>query len=262
MVLGVSGSNITTGNNNIVAGQSAGLGIVTQSSNVMLGANAGDILSGAVNIGIGSSTSRYMTGFHNVGLGYETLQGASTSTPNSGSYNIAIGFGAGKSISTGASNFFGGNGAGDSTTTGSNNTVIGNGSDASSATVSNEITLGNSSIATLRCQVTSITALSDARDKTNVAPLQAGLNFVEHLAPVSFDWDMRDGGKVGVADTGFIAQDLQKVQIDTGITIPGLVFDENPDRLEAAYGKLVPVLVQSIKELSAKVTELEAQINS
>ena len=151
--------------------------------------------------------------------------------------------------------------AGNSVTTGDNNTIIGYDADATSVTVDNQITLGNSSVETLRCQVTSITSLSDARDKTNVAQLRAGLEFVERLAPVSFDWNMRDGGKVGVADTGFIAQDLQQVQQDTGVEIPGLVFDDNPDKLEAAYGKLVPVLVQALKELSAKVTALEAQIN-
>ena len=46
---------------------------------------------------------------------------------------------------------------------------------------------------------------------------------------------MRDGGKVDIADTGFIAQDLQQVQQDTGITIPYLVSDNNPDKLEAGY---------------------------
>ena len=33
--------------------------------------------------------------------------------------------------------------------------------------------------------------------------------------------------------------------------------DENPDRLEASYGKLVPILVQAVKELTAKVNKLE-----
>ena len=37
-----------------------------------------------------------------------------------------------------------------------------------------------------------------------------------------------------------------------------MVIDENPDRLEASYGKLVPILVQAIKELSVKVKALEA----
>jgi hypothetical protein len=36
------------------------------------------------------------------------------------------------------------------------------------------------------------------------------------------------------------------------------VLAENPDKLEASYGQLVPVLVNAIKELSAKVTALEA----
>jgi hypothetical protein len=73
---------------------------------------------------------------------------------------------------------------------------------------------------------------------------------------------MRDGGKVGQADTGFIAQDLQAAQADTGVMIPGLVFDANPDKLEAGYGKLIPVLVQAIKDLSAEVKDLKAQMEA
>ena len=34
--------------------------------------------------------------------------------------------------------------------------------------------------------------------------------------------------------------------------------DENPDKLEASYGKLVPILVKAIQELSTKITALEA----
>ena len=71
---------------------------------------------------------------------------------------------------------------------------------------------------------------------------------------------MRDGGKVGIADTGFIAQDLKQVQIDTGIVIPDLVYEENPERLEAGYGKLLPVLVKAIQELKAEVDSLKQQL--
>jgi hypothetical protein len=155
-----------------------------------------------------------------------------------------------------------GSNAGDATTTGFNQIVIGQSADASSATVSNEITLGNSSITTLRCQVTTITSLSDARDKTDIQPLNAGLEFVEALNPVSFTWNMRDGGKVGEADTGFIAQDLKQAQEDLGVHIPHLVFDANPEKLEAGYGKLIPVLVQAIKDLSAEVKGLEAKLET
>ena len=77
--------------------------------------------------------------------------------------------------------------------TGTNNTCIGANSAPSSTTVSNEITLGDSSIATLRCQVTSITALSDQRDKTDIEDLDLGLKFVNAMKPRKFTWNRRDG---------------------------------------------------------------------
>ena len=71
---------------------------------------------------------------------------------------------------------------------------------------------------------------------------------------------MRDGGKADIPDTGFIAQDLKQVQIDTGITIPGLVYEANPERMEASYGKLLPVLVKAIQDLKKELDELKAQM--
>jgi hypothetical protein len=114
----------------------------------------------------------------------------------------------------------------------------------------------------LRCQIQSISGLSDARDKKDIVPLsgEQTLNFVEKLNPVSFKWNMRTGEKVDVPDTGFIAQELQSAQQETNMIIPNLVYDVNPDRLEAAYGTLIPILVSAIKELSAKVKALEERI--
>jgi outer membrane murein-binding lipoprotein Lpp len=40
-----------------------------------------------------------------------------------------------------------------------------------------------------------------------------------------------------------------------------LVYESNPDRLEAKYGNLIPVLAKAVQELSAKVAELEAKVN-
>jgi len=39
------------------------------------------------------------------------------------------------------------------------------------------------------------------------------------------------------------------------------VFDDNPEKLEAGYGKLLPVMVKAIQELSAKVDALQAELN-
>jgi hypothetical protein len=133
--------------------------------------------------------------------------------------------------------------------------------------------LGNASISTLRCQVTSITALSDERDKKDIAPLVHGLDFVKQLKPVSFEWNSRPEivtdhvgkeiqiqGKVGIADIGFIAQDI--VALEDSLNAADslqLSFRDNPEKLEVTQGRLIPILVKAIQDLTAKVEALEAK---
>ena len=159
----------------------------------------------------------------------------------------------------GAHNIAIGKSAGDVLTTGNSNICIGHDTDASSSTVSNEITLGNNGITTFRCNVQTISSLSDARDKTNVIDLPEGLNFINKLRPVKFEWATRDGnGKDGLYEHGFIAQDLQAAQKENNADYLNMVMDENPDRLEASYGKLVPILVKAIQELTMEVNKLKS----
>ena len=173
-------------------------------------------------------------------------------------YSTHIGHNAGGSVTTGTNCVMLGSNSGTTTTTGSNVMTLGNLAAASSATVSNEITLGNSSISTLRCQVTSITALSDRRDKKDIKELPVGLDFINALSPVEFTWNMRDGAKVGQKEAGFIAQELDEAQQDAGVEdLMNLVLKTNPDKLEAAPSKLIPVLVKAIQELSAEVKALK-----
>jgi FtsZ-binding cell division protein ZapB len=42
--------------------------------------------------------------------------------------------------------------------------------------------------------------------------------------------------------------------------IPHLVYESNPEKLEASYGTLLPLLVKSIQELSHKNQELSQEI--
>jgi len=173
----------------------------------------------------------------------------------------AIGYQALKSVTTGGSNTAVGQQAGGNITTGSNCTVLGSGANASSATATNEVTLGNSSVSTLRCNTQTISSLSDARDKTDVQELPEGLDFISKLNPVKFQWQTRDGnGKDGTYEAGFIAQELQSAQQDADADYLGLVMDSNPDRLEASYGKLVPMLVKAIQELKSEVEQLKANV--
>lgn len=279
--------NNTTGYNNVAAGYGA-LGSNTIGYyNIAIGNSLQNNGEGYSNVAVGDATLQNNTlgfrnsavgdsalysntiGEHNSAFGCYALQNNTTGSNNSavgsislysntiGNNNTASGYESLYSNTTGSNNTSIGYQALNSLTTGSNNTGIGNGATASSVTVSNEITLGNSLIETLRCAITTITSLSDARDKKDIVPLTDGLKFVEKLNPVSFKWNMRDGGKVDIPEIGFIAQELQVVQQETNITIPNLVYDVNPERLEASYGTLIPILVTAIKELSAKVKSLE-----
>jgi hypothetical protein len=216
----------------------------TGSSNVAVGNLAlSSNTTGITNSAFGAAALYFnTTGNENSAVGDLALQANTT-----GSNNTAIGHRAGRGAS-------GGN------TTGSNNTFVGNDAVGASATASNVITLGNSSITTLRCQVTTITSLSDERDKKDIATLAYGLDFVSKLRPVSFTWNTRDGAKVDVEDTGFSAQELLAAQEETGITVPNLVNQENPDKLEAGYGTLIPVLVKAVQELTTMVRDLQDEI--
>jgi len=143
--------------------------------------------------------------------------------------------------------------AGSNLQKGSNNIIIGDSAQASTLTTSNQITLGNSRISTLRAQVTSITALSDRRDKTDIIPIGEGLSFLKKLNPVSFTWNTRDKAKVGVKSAGFIAQELLALQKESKIGDNlDLVSQDNPEKLEARYGNLLPVIVKAIQEESAE----------
>jgi hypothetical protein len=68
--------------------------------------------------------------------------------------------------------------------------------------------------------------------------------------------------KDGTSEAGFIAQELKAAQESSGAEYLGLVYEDNPEKLEASPGKLVPVLVKAIQELSAKVDSLQTELNT
>ena len=247
-----AGLSQTSGAGNTNVGYQAGYSNTTNGSRTTVGYEAGKFHTGSLSTflgyqaGLGVSGSS--VGTQNTGIGRTALTALT-----SGAYNTALGAAAGNAISSGTSNVVIGRSSAGSLNTGSNNIVIGHNANVSSGSVDNEITLGDANIATLRCQVQTISALSDSRDKTNVQPSPYGLDLISQLQPVTFDWNMRDGAKVGQKDLGFIAQELQEVD-DENLQ---LVYDNNPDRLEASYGRLIPVLVQAIKELKAEVELLK-----
>ncbi len=218
--------------------------------------------SGSYNSAFGIlSLENNSTGNYNSGNGYKSL-----SQVNSGSGNTGSGCFSLFSVTTGNNNTGIGNYAGISLVSGSNNTIIGYNSTPSSPTVSNQITLGNNQITSLRCNVQSITSLSDQRDKKEIQKLSLGLDFILKLKPRQFKWDKRewyqndsnDGSKMQKEFTaGFIAQELDETQESENADWLGLVLKDNPDKMEATYGNLLPVIVKAIQDLKGLNDELK-----
>ena len=253
-----AGNDITSATGNTFAGGYAGENITSGSSNVGIGFYAlPDATAGGGNVVVGSYAAYTLTGDDNLALGTAALRNSTTCAENTTAGKFA-----GLNVSTGSSNVLIGYKAGNhviSLTTGSNNICIGKKAATSSATVSDEITFGDANISSLRCNVQTISSLSDGRDKTNVIDLPQGLDFISKLRPVKFEWATRDGnGKDGSYEHGFIAQDLQEVQKNNDADYLNMVMDNNPDRLEASYGKLVPILVKAIQELTIEVNKLKS----
>jgi hypothetical protein len=256
---------LTQGNNNVAIGHSALATAGSLIDNVAVGAFS---LTNLLGQGAGAGN-----GHRNVAVGAYSLTGSTIGDDNtaighsaaysstSGVRNTAVGGKAMYSVTVGYNNTAVGYYAGQNLTTGTNNTFLGYNALALTGTASNTITLGNSAITTLRCQVTTITALSDFRDKTDIMPLQQGIDFVMGLKPVSFTWNTRDGSKVGIKDSGFIAQDLKQSQDEVGAQdILKLVCEDDPEHLEASAGRLLPVLVKAIQDLTNQVNSLKAEL--
>ena len=91
-----------------------------------------------------------------------------------------------------------------------------------------------------------ISAYSDAKLKTNVRTIDDALALVEQLRGVYYE--RIDSGEEGI---GVIAQEVRNV-------FPQAV-QNNDGTLSVLYGNLVGPLIEAVKELSARVKELEAR---
>ena len=271
------GVDCRSDNQGVSIGRNAGWSMTSGShGNVLIGYHAGYDMDG----GDHCTFLGYRSGFNggsgqqNTGVGYQSLYDLTSGTLNSaygseslvncttGSSNTALGFRAMQTLSSGDNNTaVGGYALSGTLFAGTRCVGIGWSANASSSSASNEITLGDSNITSLRCQVTSITSLSDKRDKTAIEDLDLGLDFIKAMRPVKFVWNKRDGKWHGRKEVGFIAQELHEVEMDFNSTdTTRLVSYENPSKLEARPMNTYPILVKAIQELSAKVDSLQARI--
>lgn len=97
---------------------------------------------------------------------------------------------------------------------------------------------------------------SDARLKDNIKSLDSGLDVVNAMRPVTFQYKP-EYSKDQSVQPGFIAQELQEAMAGKPY-LEGVV-QEGPNHLNVAYQNIIPILVKAIQELEAKVAALEAK---
>jgi len=90
---------------------------------------------------------------------------------------------------------------------------------------------------------------SDKRLKDNIIPIENSLDKVMQLGGYEFDWNYLSPYE-GMHDIGVIAQEVLKVA-------PEAVAKRENEMLAVRYEKLVPLLIEAIKELKEEIEELK-----
>ena len=97
---------------------------------------------------------------------------------------------------------------------------------------------------------------SDIKLKDNVEVIQGSLNKIEGIRGVEFDWNDKAPvwAKERGHDVGVIAQEVQKV-------LPEVVQERKNGYLGVDYKRIVPLLIESVKELKQEVEDLKKKVN-
>jgi hypothetical protein len=285
-----SGTNAQTGT--IAIGYTALTALTSGAGTTAIGYEAGQTLStGNNNTFLGYQTGKSVTHSNNVAIGTIAFNTASSAEDS-----VIIGYSAGTAITTGDGNVAIGHEASSTLTTGSNNTIIGRGANVSASGAVGQIAIGTSVACTgdntitvgIGANTASLgldgsdeswaAASSDERLKENIESSSAGLNVINDLRPVTYNWkkakdvqkdlpQYKDsdepvlGTKYGEQLHGFIAQEVKEVidnhdELKDGFKMWKLKDDGTQT---VASGNLIPILVKAVQELSARVKELESK---
>jgi len=261
----------------------------TANNNVAVGYNAAyEMQSGTETVSIGNFAHANATsGNSNTMVGY-----AAGDALSNGAQNHLIGSSAGGTLTTGSNNIMVGYHAGQhnvNTTTGANNILIGSYSDTTAADSTycivlgydvtcagaSNFTFGNGSTDTTCVHgATTWTAPSDVRLKEDIKDEEIGLEFVNELRPVTFQWkkakdvpsemkahnpDSEERVMNGKHNHGFIAQEVKEVidRYDFKEGFDMWTEDGEDGRQRIGESALIPILVKAIQELSTDVEKLK-----
>jgi len=226
--------------------------------------------NGSYNTAIGTDALYYnTTGSCNIAIGLSALY-----TNTIGDCNTAIGYEANFSAGTNLSNA----------------TAIGNNA---AATSSNQVRIGNGMVTSIGGYV-GWTNFSDGRAKKNIRTEVPGLAFINRLQPITYNLDLdaiddllkidRTGktgedtlkrslpqklidfnrqareAKQNVVQTGFVAQDVERMAKSIGYDFSGVDVDEL-GIYGLRYSEFVVPLVKAVQELSEQNNQLQERVN-
>ena len=279
------GAALTTGVGNVLMGLSAGGSVTTGGYNVYIGRGAGDGHDAeSDNIGIGKNA----LGGPLDGAQYNTAVGAGVCLPalTSGDWNVCYGSNAGESVTTGGNNVFLGGNAGNSITTGSRNIMIGYNVNASGNSGEYQIGIGDSfnvggdndfsfgkgsNIVTNDFDADAAwSRSSDVRKKKNIKNSTLGLDFINNLRTVTFNWkpnnefpkdfsEYSEENWMNLDSTmhGMIAQEVKEALDKSGVSDFGGWSEDKDGSQRLSQELFVYPLIKAVQELTAKVKELE-----
>ena len=290
-ISGSSSYNVAVGSNaQRYSGYETG---VESPYNVGIGADAGMHASASYNTFVGgfagkggTTSAPYSSGQSNTAIGYQALTGFTT-----GGNNIAIGKDSGKLITTAGTNVVIGRDAGDDIVGGGSNICIGYQARAGHASRNNAIVIGQSisaggdndfSFGKASNVVTNDfdadadwSRSSDARLKRNVQDTSLGLDFVNDLRPVKFQWkpsnevpkeltseyNEENQKNLDYVSHGFIAQEVKEVVDKHGDSSFGVwQLDGDGETQRIKKNMLVMPLIKAVQELSEKVESQQKEI--
>ena len=274
----------TTGNANVAVGANALYTNQTENDLVAVGASALYNSTGSSNVAVGSKALYWnSTGSENTAAGKECLFGNF-----GGTGNTAFGYQALFSNNTGNANTAVGRFSLAANTSGANNSAFGYGADVNTSTLTNATALGsNARVNCSNCLVLGsptvnvgigVTtpasklevngtaakpgggtwdATSDSRLKQSIQPYSDGLPTLLKIKPVKFHYNEKSGYDTKPEYVGVIAQDL----LETAPYMVGTFERNNEQYFSVNNSAMTYMLINAVKELTAKVQQLESEVS-
>ena len=96
---------------------------------------------------------------------------------------------------------------------------------------------------------------SDIRLNDNIEVIKGSLDKIDGIRGVEFDWNEKSPGWAQERghDVGVIAQEVQKV-------IPEIVVERKNGFLGVDYKRIIPLLIESVKELKQEIEDLKKKV--